>query len=85
MMKLEDIRGLLKDRRVSIIAEATGIHFNTIREIRDNENANPTYRVMTKLTDYLENNNGRPNEYIERTFFPSPRSSSFIARISIKR
>jgi len=61
MMKLEDIRGLLKDRRVSIIAEATGIHFNTIREIRDNENANPTYRVMTKLTDYLENNNGRSN------------------------
>lgn len=61
MMKLEDIRGLLKDRRVSIIAEATGIHFNTIREIRDNENANPTYRVMTKLTDYLESNNGRSN------------------------
>jgi hypothetical protein len=61
MMKLEDIRGLLKDRRVSMIAEATGIHFNTIREIRDNENANPTYKVMTKLTDYLESNNGRSN------------------------
>lgn len=60
-MKLEDIRELLKDRRVSIIAESTGIHFNTIREIRDNENANPTYRVMTKLTDYLESNNGRSN------------------------
>jgi hypothetical protein len=44
-----------------MIAEATGIHFNTIREIRDNENANPTYKVMTKLTDYLESNNGRSN------------------------
>jgi hypothetical protein len=61
MMKLEDIRGLLQDRRVSMIAEATGIHFNTIREIRDNENANPTYKVMMKLTDYLESNNGRSN------------------------
>jgi transcriptional regulator with XRE-family HTH domain len=61
MMKLEEIRELLKDRRVSMIAEATGIHFNTIREIRDNENANPTYKVMTKLTDYLESNNGRSN------------------------
>ena len=61
MMKLEDIRGLLQDRRVSIVAKATGIHFNTIREIRDNENANPTYKVMTKLTDYLEGNNGRSN------------------------
>ena len=44
-----------------MIAEATGIHFNTIREIRDNENANPTYKVMLKLTDYLESNNGRSN------------------------
>jgi len=61
MMKLEEIRELLKDRRVSMIAEATGIHFNTIREIRDNKNANPTYKVMTKLTDYLESNNGRSN------------------------
>jgi transcriptional regulator with XRE-family HTH domain len=61
MMKLEDIRGLLQDRRISIVAEATGIHFNTIREIRDNENANPTYRVMTKLADYLDSNNGRLN------------------------
>jgi hypothetical protein len=61
MMKLDEIRELLKDRRVSMIAEATGIHFNTIREIRDNENANPTYKVMTKLTDYLESNNGRSN------------------------
>ncbi len=61
MMKLEDIRGLLQDRRISIVAEATGIHFNTIREIRDNKDANPTYRVMTKLADYLDNNNGRLN------------------------
>lgn len=59
MMKLEDIRGLLKDRRVSIVAKETGIHFNTIREVRDNQDANPTYRVMTKLTEYLEGNNGQ--------------------------
>jgi hypothetical protein len=59
MMRLEDIRGLLKDRRVSIVAKATGIHFNTIREVRDNQDANPTYRVMTKLIEYLEGNNGQ--------------------------
>ena len=61
MMKLEDIRSLLQDRRVVVVAEATGIHFNTIREIRDNKDANPTYRVITKLADYLDSNNGRPN------------------------
>lgn len=59
MMALEDIRSLLQDRRVSVVAEATGIHFNTIREIRDNKDANPTYRVITKLTEYLSN--GRLN------------------------
>ena len=57
MMKLEDIRNLLQDRRVSMVAKETGIHFNTIRDIRDNEGANPTYRVMTKLTEYLEGSN----------------------------
>lgn len=61
MMKLEELRGLLQDRRVSIVAKATGIHFNTIREIRDNKDANPTYRVITKLADYLDSTNGRPN------------------------
>jgi len=59
MMTLEEIRGMLQDRRVSIVAEATGIHFNTIRDIRDNKDANPTYRVMTKLAEYLSN--GRLN------------------------
>lgn len=53
MLTLEQIRTLLKDRRVSIIAKETGIHFNTIRDIRDNEHANPTYRVITKLSEYL--------------------------------
>jgi transcriptional regulator with XRE-family HTH domain len=53
MLTLEQIRTLLKDRRVSIIAKETGIHFNTIRDIRDNEHANPTYRVITKLSEYF--------------------------------
>lgn len=53
MLTLEQIRDLLKDRRVSMIAKETGIHFNTIRDIRDNDKANPTYRVITKLSEYF--------------------------------
>lgn len=36
------------------VAEATGLHYNTIREIRDNPDANPTHRVLAALSEYLE-------------------------------
>ena len=55
MMTLEEIRYALKDRMPIRVAEATGIHYNTIRAIRDDLGANPTYNVMKKLSDYLEN------------------------------
>lgn len=58
MMKLDDIKKALKDRRVSVVAKATGIHFNTIRDIRDKDSANPTYNIVTKLSDYLSKENG---------------------------
>jgi hypothetical protein len=35
------------------VAEATGLHYNTIREVRDNPDANPTYKVLKALSDYL--------------------------------
>jgi hypothetical protein len=53
MMTLERISEGLKDRRLTIVSEATGVHWNTIRTIRDNPKANPTYQVMVKLSDYL--------------------------------
>ena len=36
------------------VADATGLHYNTIREVRDNPDANPTYKVMLALSNYLE-------------------------------
>jgi hypothetical protein len=53
MLTLDDIRERLKDRRLPVVSEATGVHWNTIRAIRDNPDANPTYQVMVKLSDYL--------------------------------
>jgi hypothetical protein len=53
MMTLERISEGLKDRRLTVVSTATGVHWNTIRTIRDNPNANPTYQVMVKLSDYL--------------------------------
>lgn len=53
MLTLDQIRAALRDRRLAKVAEATGLHYNTIREIRDNSNANPTYKVIKALSDYL--------------------------------
>lgn len=54
MMTLKEIREALRDRIPKRVAEATGLHYNTIRAIRDDTGANPTYNVMQKLSDYLE-------------------------------
>jgi hypothetical protein len=54
MMTIEAIRLALRDRRISMVAEATGLHYNTIRGVRDNEDANPSYKVLKALSDYLE-------------------------------
>jgi len=54
MMSIEAIRLALRDRRLSMISKATGLHYNTIRGVRDNEAANPSYRVLKALSDYLE-------------------------------
>lgn len=54
MMTIEAIRLALKDRRISMISAATGLHYNTIKAVRDNEDANPTFKVLKALSDYLE-------------------------------
>lgn len=54
MMTLEQIREALSDRMPGKVAEATGIHYNTVRQMRDNPNANPTHKVMLALSNYLE-------------------------------
>jgi aspartokinase len=52
-MTLEQIRAALKDRKISVIARVTNIHPNTIRNIINKTEANPTHRVIKALTDYL--------------------------------
>lgn len=54
MMTLEQIRHALIDRRPGLVAQATGLHLNTVREVRDNADANPTYKVLKALSDYLQ-------------------------------
>lgn len=52
-MTLPSIRDALKDRRLQVVADATGIHYNTLKNIRDNPKANPTWEVLRSVSDYL--------------------------------
>lgn len=63
MMTLEDIKLSLKDRalRISDVSQKTGLHDNTIRDIRDNPTANPTLKTLQALSDYLEDRNNAKN------------------------
>jgi transcriptional regulator with XRE-family HTH domain len=53
MLTLEEIKHALRDRRLDIVSEQTGIHRATISRIRNDDNANPTYAVIKTLSDYL--------------------------------
>lgn len=56
MIDLDNIKRKLHDRRLDIVAEATGLHRSTIARIRDGEQKNPTYYVMQNLAAYFEVN-----------------------------
>jgi hypothetical protein len=50
---LERIRKALIDRKIDKVAEATGLHKNTIFSIMNGTNTNPTLLTLTKLNAYL--------------------------------
>lgn len=53
-MTPEEMQKALEDRRLAVVSRETGIHYNTLRSIRDGDNKNPSYRVARLLSDYLE-------------------------------
>jgi len=55
IVKIDEIRAKLADRRLDIISDETGIHRSTIARIRDGKTV-PTYYVMQKLSAYFEAN-----------------------------
>ena len=53
MLSLDEIRAALRDRRPSRVAEAIGVHRQTIYNVLDKD-ANPTHDTLKKLSDYLK-------------------------------
>jgi hypothetical protein len=54
MLSLREIRRRLKDRRIYVISEATGLHHQTIAAIRDGRHKDPRHDTVLKLSDYFE-------------------------------
>lgn len=54
MLDLEQIREMLADRRIDIVASETGLGYTTVREVRCGMQDNPTYKTVKALSDYLE-------------------------------
>ncbi len=56
MMTVEQISRALKDRRLTVVAEATSTHYNTLRDIRDGITKDPRHATVVVLSEYLEAN-----------------------------
>jgi hypothetical protein len=54
MLTLDEIRKRLQDRSIPYVAAQTGLSYNTIRDIRNKADANPTYNVLSALNSYFE-------------------------------
>ena len=55
-MTVLEIQKALKDRRLKIVSKATGLHVNTIRNVRDGVTTDPRSTSFILLADYLEAN-----------------------------
>ena len=54
MLTLAEIRTALADRRLKVVAKATGLHVTTIARIRDGVSVDPKSSVVAALSAYLE-------------------------------
>jgi hypothetical protein len=53
LLTLEQIRAALQDRRITTVSAATGLHANTLHQIKKGKSENPSLRTITILSDYL--------------------------------
>jgi transcriptional regulator with XRE-family HTH domain len=54
MLNLHQIQQAIQDRRLGIVAEATGISRATLWAIREGKNTNPSHTTLKAISDYLE-------------------------------
>lgn len=53
-MTLQQIADALRDRRLSVVAEATDLTRETLRRFRDGKAKKPEHETVRRLIEYLE-------------------------------
>lgn len=53
MLTLEQIRARLQHSNLRAVAQAAGIHYNTLYKLM-NQNCDPAYSTIKALSDYLQ-------------------------------
>ena len=54
MMTIDEIREKLKDRRLSMVAMATGLSRQAIHKVITGKTPNPSHETVRRLMEYLE-------------------------------
>jgi DNA-binding phage protein len=55
MLDLAEIRQKLADRKLAVVAKATGLTYMTLYRLKEGIERNPTLNTMQKVSDYLKN------------------------------
>lgn len=55
MLSLDEVVSRLADRKLKIVAQETGLHYNTVLRVAGGKKSpeNVTYDVVKRLSDYL--------------------------------
>ncbi len=54
MLTPEEIQEQMKDRLPKVVAEKTGLHFNTVYKLKNGTAKAPSYETMKIISDYLQ-------------------------------
>ena len=54
MLSPEELREKLKDRVIKVVAEKSGLHYNTVANIANGKSTDPSYASVKILSDYFE-------------------------------
>jgi transcriptional regulator with XRE-family HTH domain len=56
MIHPEQIKKILQDRNLSIVADKSGINYRALYNFAKGKTAQPSFYMIAKLSDYLEAN-----------------------------
>jgi transcriptional regulator with XRE-family HTH domain len=56
MLRIEEIVKRLKDRNLTTVAERAGVSYTSLWQIANGLQKQPKYKVIERLSDYLEGN-----------------------------